>query len=99
MKKFAPLLIAVAFILFQIGNASAEYVWINGKVEEVSDKFIKVANIQYIIYPEMRVIKHVKKNSAIYEKPATLEDVRRFQTVNIRVNGGAVMEIIIEKYH
>jgi len=92
--------IAAIIIIIAVLPASARYVWFNGTVQGITADYITVAGQKYQIYhADLKVAKRVKKNDAIYEVSADLNDVRVGQKVSIRVMGGAVFVILIEAYY
>ncbi|HHL39369.1 MAG TPA: hypothetical protein ENJ37_02575 [Deltaproteobacteria bacterium] len=89
-----------AAVILGSGGVRAETVhqWYNGYVDEVAPGLIKVDRRTFRVNRQTRVVKHVKRRGAVYEEPARLDELRRFDRVTVKDEDGVAMEIIIEKY-
>lgn len=99
MRKTIMCIITAIFLLLA-GSAMAQHQWYNGRVTDIiKEDTIKVDNSRYTLSPKIRVIQHVMEKGMINELPAKLDNVLPGQTVTVKIDGGFVTEIIIERYH
>ena len=99
MRKTIMSIITAIFLLLA-GSAMAQHQWYNGRVTDIiKEGTIKVDNNRYTLSPNVRVVQHVKAGASINEEPSRLDNVLPGQRVTIKIDGGFVAEIIIERYH
>lgn len=99
MRKTIMCIITAMFLLLA-GSVMAQHQWYNGRVTDIiKEDIIKVDNNRYTLSPKVRVVQHVKVKASINEESARLDNVLPGQRVTIKIDGGFVTEIIIERYH
>lgn len=76
----------------------AGHIYYNGKVTEISEKFLTVDGNVYWISSDCRVAIHREVRGAIYEEPAKLSDIKKGDWVTVRLEGKTITEILIERY-
>ena len=76
--------------------------WVSGKVQETrtcetyKDRFITLNDVQYHLDPEARIDRRVQRNVGAYnEVPGTFQDIRKGQSIMLRVQGFRVYKILI----
>jgi hypothetical protein len=98
----SALLILGIFMLPLISLSDKGHQYINGRLEYIKGNVIGLKVIdekkEFPIAPKVRYLKHVEENKAIYEKPASQNDIKEGMSVTIKVVEGMVEEIILEEY-
>lgn len=99
MRRIILDLFVAAVILLTAQSVMAQHQWYNGRVTDMKTGIINVDNKEYEISPNVKVVQHVKGKASINEESARLDNVLTGQRVTVKIDGGFVTEIIIERYH
>lgn len=93
-------MLSVLFI--GVSLAFSQHNYLNGQLVTINRDIIAInvnGRVQsYPISKNVRIVKHLTKNGAIYEEPATTAEAKNNMVVTIKVVGGKVEEIILEVY-
>ncbi|MCS7232376.1 MAG: hypothetical protein RMJ67_09625 [Elusimicrobiota bacterium] len=100
MLLLIPVLIFTFILMPEISLSQSNHIYLNGKVISLSNNTIKIdsAKEPFYIVKDVKVLKHVKKGSSIYEEKALLKELQPGNSVTLKVTGNIVNEIIIEEY-
>ena len=101
-KRLLTVFIAISISLAIVLTASARptrHFWYNGSVTEIAEDSMKVGDKSYELDTNLRIVKHIMKKGAIYEQPATMDDILPGSRVSVKIEYNKIKEIILETYH
>ncbi len=99
MKRIGILttLIVLLFVTMSHGFNTV-HAYINGKVNSIHSNAIVIEDHEYIINENCKVVIASRDNGIFHEKPASINDVRKGDTVTAKKIANTLYEIMIERW-